>query len=183
MPFDFDTPVNRRNTGSLKWDVGENELPMWVADMDFPAAPAIREAIDARAAQGVFGYSILPDAWADAYVSWWGTRHGLELKPDWLVFCTGVVPAISSMVRKMSTPAEKVVVMTPVYNIFFNSIFNNGREVLESPLRYDGSAYSIDFDDLEAKLADPQSALLILCNPHRQNLGRRYPAPHRRALP
>lgn len=166
MPFDFDTPVNRRNTGSLKWDVGENELPMWVADMDFPAAPAIREAIDARAAQGVFGYSILPDAWADAYVSWWGTRHGLELKPDWLVFCTGVVPAISSMVRKLSTPAEKVVVMTPVYNIFFNSIFNNGREVLESPLRYDGSAYSIDFDDLEAKLADPQSALLILCNPH-----------------
>ena len=88
------------------------------------------------------------------------------MERDWLIFCTGVVPAISSIVRKLTTPAEKVLIQTPVYNIFFNSILNNGRQVLESPLRYDGKEYRIDFADLEEKLSDPQTALMILCNPH-----------------
>lgn len=164
--YDFDTPVNRRNTGSLKWDVGENELPMWVADMDFMTAPEIREAIEKRAEHGVFGYSIQPDEWYDAYIGWWESRHHYKMEKDSLIFCTGVVPAISSIVRKLTTPAEKVVVMTPVYNIFFNSILNNGRVVYESRLVYKNGEYSIDFDDLEKKLADPQTSLMILCNPH-----------------
>lgn len=166
MTYDFDTPTERRNTNSLKWDVAEGELPMWVADMDFQTAPEIREAIMKRAEHGIFGYSVIPDAWYEAYIQWWKTRHGYTMERDWLIFCTGVVPAISSIVRKMTTPAEKVLIQTPVYNIFFNSILNNGRQVLESPLRYDGKEYRIDFADLEEKLSDPQTALMILCNPH-----------------
>ena len=166
MTYDFDTPTERRNTNSLKWDVAQGELPMWVADMDFQTAPEIREAIMKRAEHGIFGYSVIPDAWYEAYIQWWKMRHGYTMERDWLIFCTGVVPAISSIVRKMTTPAEKVLLQTPVYNIFFNSILNNGRQVLESPLRYDCKEYRIDFADLEEKLSDPQTALMILCNPH-----------------
>lgn len=166
MIYNFDTPVNRRNTNSLKWDVAENELPMWVADMDFETAPEIQAAIAARAAHGVFGYTVVPDAWYRAYIHWWADRHGFAMEKDWLVFCTGVMPAISSMVRKLTTPAEKVLIQTPAYNNFFNSVVNNGRQVLQSPLKYDGSAYDIDFADLARKLADPQTTLMILCNPH-----------------
>ena len=108
------------------------ELPMWVADMDFQTAPQITEAIIKRAQHGVFGYTLIEDEWYDAYQNWWKTRHEWSIEKEWLIFCTGVVPAISSIVRKMTTTAEKVVVMTPVYNIFFNSIINNGRFILES---------------------------------------------------
>ena len=164
--YDFDKEVCRRNTNSLKWEAGENELPMWVADMDFQTAPEIHSAIRKRAEHGVFGYTVIPDAWYEAYSRWWKTRHGLNIWKEWLVFCTGVVPAISSIVRKLTTPAEKVLVQPPVYNIFYNSIINNGRQVLESPLCYDGRSYQIDFHDLEKKLSDPQTTLMILCNPH-----------------
>lgn len=163
--YDFDKLNDRRNTCSLKWDVAENELPMWVADMDFMTAPEITAAIEKRAAQGIFGYTVIPDEWYDAYIGWWKSRHGLDISREELIFCTGVVPAISSMVRKLTTPAEKVLVMTPVYNIFFNSVLNNGRQVIKSQLKYDGAEYQIDFDDLEKKLSDPQTALMILCNP------------------
>lgn len=166
MPYDFDKQMNRRNTNSLKWDVKENELPMWVADMDFETAPEIQAAIRKRAAHGVFGYSTVPEEWYQAYIGWWKRRHDFQMEKDWLIFCTGVVPAISSMVRKLTTPAEKVLVLTPVYNIFFNSIVNNGRQVLESRLKYDGEAYQVNFEDLEQKLSDPQTSMLILCNPH-----------------
>ncbi len=165
MDYDFDRIINRRNTNSLKWDVKENELPMWVADMDFETAPEIQEAIQKRAAFGVFGYQIMPDEWYEAYIGWWRDRHGYRMERDWLMFCTGVIPAVSSAVRKLTTPAEKVLIQTPVYNIFFNSILNNGREVLESPLKYESGNYGMDFTDLEEKLADPQTSLMILCNP------------------
>ncbi|CDE42757.1 putative aminotransferase B [Clostridium sp. CAG:411] len=164
--YDFDTTVNRRGTASLKWDVEEHELPMWVADMDFQTAPEIREALEKRVAHGVFGYTVIPDTWNQAYVNWWEKRHHFLVRPEWLVFCTGVVPAISSAVRKLTTPGENVLIQTPVYNIFFNSIVNNGRNVLESPLVYDGQAYQIDFAQLEKDLANPQTTLMILCNPH-----------------
>ncbi len=180
MSYDFDTPIDRRNTNSLKWNVPEGELPMWVADMDFAAAPEIRAAILARAEHGVFGYTDVPDNWYQAYQTWWQTRHGFAIERQWLIFCTGVVPAISSIVRKLTTPAEKVLIQTPVYNIFLNSILKNGRQVLENPLHYDGDEYRMDFEDLERKLADPQTTLMILSNPHnpvgriwdRETLGR-----------
>lgn len=166
MKYNFDEAVNRRNTGSLKWDVKENELPMWVADMDFKTAPQIQQAIIKRAESGVFGYSIVPDEWSESIIEWWSRYHSWNIEKDWLIFSAGIVPTISSVVRKLTTPAEKVVFMTPVYNIFYNSVWNNGRNVLESPLEYDGNEYKINFEDLEEKLSDPQTSLLILCNPH-----------------
>lgn len=163
--FDFDKITDRRGTSSLKWDVGGNELPLWVADMDFPTAPAVRKALEKRVAHGIFGYSVVPDSWAESYIGWWKARHHFEIKSDWLIFTTGIVPAISTCVRKLTTPAEKVLVQTPCYNIFFNSIVNNGRFPVESPLAFDGEKYSIDFERLEKDLSDPQVSLMILCNP------------------
>lgn len=162
----FDKEIDRRGTNSYKWDVAENELPMWVADMDFQTAPAIIEALRKRVEHGIFGYSIVPEEWYEAYQSWWSRRHHFVIEKDWLMFCTGVVPAISSAVRKLTTPGENVAVITPVYNIFFNSIFNNGRNVLECILKNENGSYDIDFEDLEEKCANPQTSLLLLCNPH-----------------
>ena len=164
--FDFDSVPDRRGSGSLKWDVGEGELPMWVADMDFPTCPAVQQALEARVAHGVFGYTDVTDDWRRAVCGWFLRRHGLEVDPAWLIFATGVVPILSSVVRKLTTPNENVLLLTPVYNIFYNSIVNNGRRPLEVPLIYEDGAYRIDFDALEAGLADPQTTLMILCNPH-----------------
>lgn len=166
MKYNFDHVPDRRNTDSYKWDVKENELPMWVADMDFETAPEIREAFSRRIEHGVFGYSIIPDAWYEAYGNWWEKRHHFKIEKDWLIFCTGVVPAISSIVRKLTTPNENVVILTPVYNIFFNSIVNNGARVLECPLVYKNGEYDINWEDFEEKLSNPQTSLLIWCNPH-----------------
>ena len=170
MNFDFDTPVNRRGTYSYKWEVAENELPMWVADMDFETAPAVKQALAKRVEHGVFGYSIVPDDWYSAYVNWWKNRHGLTIEPDWLIFTTGVVPGISSAVRKLTTPAEKILLLSPTYNIFYSTIRNNGRVPLEVPLALDrtdgGLSYGIDFDALEKGLSDPQTSMMIFCNPH-----------------
>ena len=166
MTYDFDTVISRRGTDSMKWDVGENELAMWVADMDFPTAPEVREALQKRLDHGIFGYSDVPEAWYAAYMDWWKNRHGLAMEKDWLIFCTGVIPAISSIINKLTTPNENVLIMTPVYNIFFNSIINHGCRVLESELVYENGAYAVDFEDLEQKLADPQTSMMILCNPH-----------------
>ncbi len=169
MSYDFDTVVDRRGTGSLKWSIaGENELPMWVADMDFPTAPEVRAAIQRVLDHGVFGYTDLPDAWYTSIMDWWNDRHGLPIEKDWLVFSAGVIPTLSSSVRRFTAPAENVLVQTPVYNMFFNCIRNNGRNILENPLRYDkaSASYSIDWEDLSEKLADPQTRMLFLCNPH-----------------
>lgn len=162
----FDKLIDRRGTQSYKWYVAENELPMWVADMDFQTAPAIIDALKKRIEHGIFGYSIVPDEWNEAYMEWWKRRHHFEIKKDWLIFCTGVVPAISSTVRKLTNVAENVIVITPAYNIFFNSIYNNGRNIVECLLKYDQGKYELDYDDLEEKCSNPQSTLLILCNPH-----------------
>jgi len=168
MKYDFDTIIDRKGTSTWKWKVGADELPMWVADMDFQTAPEIREAIQKQLNHGIFGYSFIPEEWYTSIMDWWQKRHGLTMKKDWLVFCTGVIPAISSSVRKLTTPGENVVIQTPVYNVFFNCILNNGRNVLENRLIYDPvtASYRIDWDDLETKLADPQTSMMILCNPH-----------------
>ena len=166
MKYDFDTPVDRRGTDAVKWNIADGELPMWVADMDFKTAPEIIEAVTERAKHGVFGYTDVPDEWYSAYISWWKRRHSFTMKKEWLMFCTGVIPAISSAVRKLTTPNENVVIQTPVYNVFFNSVVNNGCRVLESPLVYENGEYRMDLDDLERKFADPQTNLMILCNPH-----------------
>lgn len=166
MKYNFSEMTDRRNTFSMKWDVAPGELPMWVADMDFRTAPEIIGAVLNKAKQGILGYTIVPDEWYEAVAGWWRCRHHLDVQKEWLIFCTGVVPAVSSAVRKLTTVGEKIVVQTPVYNIFFNSIYNNGRNILENRLIYENGAYRVDFEDLEKKLSDPQTSMMILCNPH-----------------
>ena len=138
---------------------------MWVADMDFRTAPEILEAISERIRHGVFGYSVIPDRWSLAYSDWWERRHSFRLDRDWLLFCTGVVPALSSSIRKLTSPGDRVLIQPPVYNIFWNSVVNNGREVLENPLIFENGSYRMDLDDLDEKLSDPRVRAMILCNP------------------
>jgi len=166
MPYDFETVIDRRATNSVKWDVKPNELPMWVADMDFKTAPEIITALKAKADFGIFGYEELPAAYYQAVADWWASEHQFRPQLDSLLFCTGVVPAISSIVRKMTAVGDNVLVQAPVYNMFYHSIENNGRHTVSSDLVYHDGHYAIDFDDLEAKLADPLTTLMIVCNPH-----------------
>ena len=164
--YGFDKIINRRDTDSIKWDVGENELPMWVADMDFAAAPAVLEELEKKVKHGVFGYCDVTGEWYDAYINWWRDRHGVTFERERLIFSSGVIASLSSIVRKLTTPNENVLIFTPVYNIFFNSIVNNGCRALECPLINKDGEYGMDFADLERKLSDPQTSLMILCNPH-----------------
>lgn len=166
MKNQFSKLTNRWNSGSLKWEIKENELPMWVADMDFETAPEIIEALKQRVEHGIFGYNIVPDEFFESIQTWWLKRHNYYLEKEWMLFCTGVVPAISSLVRKMTSVGENILIQAPVYNIFYNSILNNGRHIISSDLIFDGKEYYIDFVDLEMKLADPQTTMMILCNPH-----------------
>jgi cystathionine beta-lyase len=166
MPFDFNTPVDRRNTQSVKWNVGEHELPMWIADMDFASPPEVVEAVRRRAEHGVFGYNFMPDTWREAIAGWWARRHGFSFDPNDLLFATGVVPAVASIIRRLTNVGENIVLQTPAYNAFFPTITNNGRHVLENPMLYENGQYRLDFDDLEYKLSSPQTTMLILCNPH-----------------
>ena len=166
MKFNFDEIIDRRNSNSLKWAVSENELPMWVADMDFRTAPCILEALQEVVKHGIFGYSEISTQWALAYQNWWQKRHNFRIEEHWLIFCTGVVSALSSLVRKFTTPNESVLVLSPVYNCFFSSIQNNGVKALYSELVYKNKEYEINWTDFENKLSDPQTSLFILCNPH-----------------
>lgn len=157
---------NRLGTCSMKWDVSEHELPMWIADMDLPTAPSVREALERRARHGVYGYTFVPDGWYEAYISWWERRYGLKMEKEWLQFSTGVLSALTSIIKRVTNVGDSVVVLSPVYNNFFSSIENTGRRTKECPLSYRDGVYSLDFDLLERTLSDPLATLLILCNPH-----------------
>mgnify|MGYP001030996023 CR=1 FL=1 len=162
----FDQETNRFESYSYKWEVSEDELPMWVADMDFKTAPDIIEALKLRTEHGIFGYNIVPQEFNRSITTWWKKRHDLMLDEEWILYCTGVVPAISSIVRKLTRVGDNIVVLSPVYNIFYNSIVNNHRKVLSSDLVYTQGNYEIDYLDLEEKLSDVNTSMLIFCNPH-----------------
>lgn len=165
----FDTIVSRRNTNSLKWEeAGDPDvLPLWVADMDFLAAPCIREALRQRVEHGVFGYSVVPDTYYEAIIQWFRHRHHWTMDRQWILYTTGVVPAISCVIKAIAMPGDKVLLTTPVYNCFFSSVRNNGCEVLTSPLQVGSEGkYEINWTDFETKCADPKTVAYILCNPH-----------------
>ena len=169
MKYNFDELTERRGTNSVKWD--ENTaypdiLPMWVADMDFRTAPCIIEALRRRVDHGIFGYCHVPEEYYHATIKWMAERHGLTVERDWIIYTSGVVPAISAVIKALTSPGDEVLVQTPVYNCFFSSIRNNGCTIAESELVYSDSTYHIDFDDLEAKLSRPQVKLMLICNPH-----------------
>ncbi len=166
MLYDFDTIIERKGTDSLKWDKFDTQLPMWVADMDFQVAPEIIDALSARVAHGVFGYAVVPDEYYESYIQWWNTRHNLKMKKEELLFSVGVMPSISSMIREFTKENDSILIQTPVYHIFFKVIKDNNRNVLENELIYDGNSYSIDFDDLEEKLSQETTTMMLLCNPH-----------------
>ncbi len=166
MIYDFDTPIPRKGTCSYKWDSEDGVLPMWVADMDFRTAPAIIEALQKRVGHGIFGYTKVPDSYYESVCSWFSRRHGWDIEKDWIIYTSGVVPALSAIIKALTVPGDKVIVQTPVYNCFFSSIRNNGCiQVNNSLLRHDNTS-SIDYADLEAKTADPRTKILLLCNPH-----------------
>ncbi len=165
MKYDFDQVTDRKGTDSLKWDVKENELPMWVADMDFKAAPEILDALRDRLDHGIMGYPVIPDRWYDAYINWWNDRHGFKMTKEGLTFCTGVIPAISSLIRTFTKAGANVLIQPPVYNCFFGVIRGNDRRVLENPLIYKNGSYEMDLEDLDIKMSDPDTDFMILCNP------------------
>ena len=164
--YDYNFNPERRGTNSMKWDIGGNELPMWVADMDFETAPCVKEALVERAKHGIFGYTVVPDEWYRAIIGWWNRRYGYLMDRSWLQFCTGIVPAISCLVKRVTNLGDRVAVLTPAFDIFYHSIENAGRTVAESKLKYSNGKYSIDFEDLEEVLSHPLTAMLIFCNPH-----------------
>ena len=167
MKYDFDKTIDRRATNSYKWDSApEGVLPMWVADMDFRTAPAIIDALQKRVAHGIFGYTRVPDAYYDAVTSWFSRRHGWDIDREWIIYTSGVVPAVSEVIKALTVPGDKVIVQTPVYNCFFSSIRNCGCEASECELKREGDSYVIDYDDLERRCADERAAVLLFCNPH-----------------
>lgn len=167
MKYDFDKTIDRRATNSYKWDSApEGVLPMWVADMDFRTAPAIIDALQKRVAHGIFGYTRVPDAYYDAVTSWFSRRYGWNIDREWIIYTSGVVPAVSAVIKALTVPGDKVIVQTPVYNCFFSSIRNNGCEIVSNPLRRTADTYEMDFDALERCAADPRAKVMLLCNPH-----------------
>lgn len=164
--YDFDRVNNRVGTGSYKWDTHPGVIPMWVADMDFQTAPCITEALRRRVDEGIFGYTLVGDSYYDAIISWFRRRHGWEIRRDWILYTSGVVPAVSCAIKALTMPGEKVLTLTPAYNCFFSSIRNNGCEVEGSPLRRQGDSFVVDWDDFERKCADGKTTVFLLCNPH-----------------
>ncbi len=168
MKYNFDEIIPRRGTNSYKWDsAGDADiLPMWVADMDFRTAPPVVEALRKRVEHGIFGYVRVPDAYYAAVTNWFARRHDWQIEKEWIIYTTGVVPALSAVIKALTAPGDKVMVQTPVYNCFFSSIRNNGCGMIANPLIYRNGIYQIDFADLEQKAADPNVKVLLLCNPH-----------------
>ena len=174
MKYDFDEQVERRGTHSVKWDELPREgmppvddlIPLWVADMDFKAAPAILEAVRKRAEHGVFGYTVVEDDYYKAVINWFQRRHHWTIRRSEILYTTGVVPAMSVAIKALTMPGEKVLILSPDYNCFFSSVRNNGCEVLESPLKRVGDSFEVDWDDFEVKCADEKTTVFLLCNPH-----------------
>ncbi len=173
--FDFDRFVDRRNSGSYKWDDhscdADDMIQLWVADMDFPTAPAVIDALRRRVEHGVFGYTYVPDEYYSALSDWFGTRHHYSIRRENVIYTSGVVPALSAIIKALAAPGDGVILNTPAYNCFFSSIRNNGCRIIESPLvrveiEDGGFTYEFDYDSLEKLAAEPENKLFILCNPH-----------------
>lgn len=169
MLYNFDKEVSRRGTDCVKWDeAAPDELPMWVADMDFETAPCVQEAILRRARHGVYGYALVPEGFYDAIIWWQRERHGWDVQREWILYTSGVVPAVSAIIKALCRPGDGVLTFTPAYNCFFSSIRNNGCRLIDFPLTWSPAEerYSIDFQRLEQTLDKERPRLFLLCNPH-----------------
>lgn len=170
MEYDFSRPTERRGTDSYKWDSAPETdiIPLWVADMDFETFPGITEALQRRVAHGIFGYTRVPEAYYEAVCNWFGKHHGWHINREDIIYTSGVVPAVSAVIKALTLPGDQVIVQGPVYNCFFSSIRNNGCETVSNSLIYNKEElrYEIDFDDLKRKLAHERARLMLICNPH-----------------
>ncbi len=166
--YNFDEKTLRRHTGSLKWDILKNDdtVPLWVADMDFKACPAVLDALAKRVEHGVFGYELIPDEWYQAIIKWQMHRNGFKVHREEILYVPGIVPAVSATLQAVTQPGDQVIMQTPAYNCFYSCIRNSGCELLENPLLKKNNSYEIDFDDLERKLSSERARVLLLCNPH-----------------
>ncbi len=166
MKYDFDKVIDRTHTDSLKWDIVDTKYPMWVADMDFETPPFIQEAIEKRVEQGVYGYSLIPNDFYKSIQTWWLERHGIGFDKKMMTYATGVIPALSTLIQRFTAPGDHVVIQAPVYHMFYSLIEQNGRIASVNELKYEQNSYFVDFEDLEMRLADSRTTLLLLCNPH-----------------
>ena len=184
MPTNFDIEIDRRYTGSVKWEFaidsedpsqksridacfGSNRvLPMWVADMDFPSPEPVIKALQKRAQHGIFGYTQPDQAYLEAVTGWMKKRHGWHVEESWIVTTQGVVPALHLLVRALTQPGDKILIQRPVYYPFFSAIEKNGCRIVSNSLVMTDGQYRMDYDDLETKAADPDVKLAILCSPH-----------------
>lgn len=170
--YDFESIIDRRGTGSLKWDAwsarghASDDLPLWVADMDFKTAPCAIEALIERAEHGIFGYTLAQDGYYEAVQSWFETRHGWRPEREWFVITPGVVFALAMAITALTQPGDTVAIQPPVYYPFRTMIEDNGRRVAASPLIYEDGRYSMDFEGFERTLVESGAKLFILCNPH-----------------
>lgn len=171
VKYDFNQLVNRKNTLSYKWDQSErlfgsqDVLPMWVADMDFPAPPEVVDALKQRAEHGIYGYTLKSPEYNRAIAEWIRKRHGWTVQQEWLCYSPGVVTGLSLLVSCLTEPGDKVIIQTPVYPPFYSVVKNNQRTLVTNPLLLRNGRYEMDFDHLES-LIDPKVKLLILCSPH-----------------
>lgn len=169
--YNFDDLIDRRNTNCMKWDRleelfgGTGLLPLWVADMDFSAPPAVLKAIKERTNHPIFGYNYSSDEYYQAVISWMKRRHNWNIDREWILFTPGVVPALSYSVKAYTEPDDNIIIQSPVYRPFYTTIENNGRNIITNPLIYRDGRYFMDYEDLEAKI-DSKTKLLILCSPH-----------------
>ena len=166
MKYNFDQLPNRLNTSSIKWDVKPNELPMWVADMDFYPMPEIQEAIIDASKNNGYGYTYPTKEYFEAYRHWWFTRHHVDIDTSWMIFASGVVSALDSMIRVLTKEGDSIMVLTPVYHVFYNVIKNNHRKVVVSALNTENNQYVINYQDVEQKIKEEKIKALIFCNPH-----------------
>lgn len=169
MKPEFDKPVKRRGSFCYKWDCDQMQddvIPMWVADMDFRVAEPIVNALRRRVEHGVFGYTKVPEEYYRSVINWFGRRHGWKIEREWIQYTTGVVPAISAVIKALTNPGDKVLVQTPVYNCFFSSIRNDECELLRAPLVYADNTYTVDFAEFERVIAENHPKVFLLCNPH-----------------
>lgn len=168
--YNFDEIIDRRDTDCVKWDeTAPGVIPMWVADMDFRSAPAVVEAVERRAAHGVYGYTYVRDSYYDAVIGWFERRHGWKIADrSHILYTTGVVPALSAALYAIDAGERGVVLTTPVYNCFFSSVRNTRGRLVELPLDYDAATgrYSLDFDRLRLVFANCRGGAFVLCNPH-----------------
>ena len=172
MPYDFDTPIDRTHTWSIKHDFkkengkADDILPLWVADMDFRSPDSVVEALKKAVDHGIFGYSRADESYFDAVAAWYQKRHHLTLQPEWMTCTPGIVFALSIAVRAFTQEGDAVLIQPPVYHPFSRAILRNKRTLVENPLVLKDGHYEMDLEDLEQKVLDEHVKLMILCNPH-----------------